>query len=213
MRYANQATCYVHKRSHAGTPIHVSKTLADLIFLNRQYLKDDEENFYQFLTVYQLELLQLLKQEAESRDKDRKKRINFNKPTEEFFKPAGHLREYDHDKLHEATKRWDKPLYLENLKYPDKALIDNDKFFARDFEYRLTMVQEESCVLGLERAFIGKSVDLSPQKIYQLGLTDLISKMSKGRFQDFMLNNIHCLTKPKWDYFNQFLTWESKLND
>jgi hypothetical protein len=209
--YANKETCYVHKRSHAGVPIHVGKTLADLIFLTKQFLKPEEENFYQFLNIYHLELLQLLTEEAESRDKDRKSRINFNAPKEKFFGQSASFRKYDHDELHRVCARWPEigPLYLENLIDPAKALIDNKKFFERDFKYRLTMVQEESIVLSCERLHPETNSSLTEQKLYQWGLTKLISELSKGKFQKFMLDNIHCLTKPKFPFLNNFLMFTS----
>lgn len=208
--FINLATCYAFKRSHAGVPIHVDKTLSDLIMISKEFMGETEEvNAYEFLNPRQKLLLTTLKVEAEERDKVRKKRINFNKPKEEFFKPAEHLRLYEHDKIHDVTCRWRTlgPLYRDNLVDPAKALIDMEKFANRDLDYRLTMAQEEAMVIGIERFYLNNR-KLSAQTTYKLGMTKLIATLSKGRFQDFMLDHIHLLSKPKWDYLERFIIAE-----
>lgn len=194
------STCYVYKRSHAGIPIHVEKTFADLIFLTEYFCGTDENDFF-FLHSVELDLLKLLTSEAEARDSWRKRRINFNKPKEEFFKPAEHLRQMDHDSLHDLTCRWPElgPLYRDNLVNPDKALISMQKFNSRPLDYRLTMVQEEAIVIGLERFWMNNQ-ELSQSKVYKLGLTKFVSSMCKGEFQKFCLDNIHLLKKPMWNF-------------
>ena len=74
--YIKPSTCYVFKRSHAGTPVHVDKTLSDLIFLSDYFMGSElVENNYEFLNSFELVLLKELTKEAEARDQKRKARI------------------------------------------------------------------------------------------------------------------------------------------
>ena len=202
---------WAFKRSHAGINVHAEKTISDLIIITRELCKDSDNNQW-FRTPLIERLLTYLKEEAEERSnlREKHKKINFNVPSEDFFKTqANKLRKYPHDTLHEVICRWNSegPLYKQNLKYPDKALIDMEKFNSRTLEYRLTMVQEEAGTIGLERFYI-HGLAKHPQQVYQKGLVKLIVDLSKGSFQDFILDHIHLLTKPKWDYMAKFLEAE-----
>ncbi len=197
---------YAIKLSHAGLPIHTEKTMLDLIRIGKILFGDKAG--CPILNQDEQKLFQMLKEEAEARDAKRKARINFNKPAEDFFKQSANFREYTHDKVHDVTCRWDKPLFRENLKYEDRALIDMDLFMSRDLEYRLTMVQEESWVLGIERYFMNDR-SLTSLNVYKKGVTKLIRDLSKGRFQDFMLTHMHLLAEPRWNALDKFLKAES----
>lgn len=199
---------YGIKRAHAGLPVHTEKTLLDLIKLGRR-LFDDQPGNIDTLNHDERELYMMLKTEAEVRDAGRKRRINFNKPADEFFKQSEKFRDYTHDLVHEATCRWDKPLFRENLKYENKALIDMDLFMSRDLEYKLTMVQEEAMVIGIERYFM-ENRSIPESVVYRYGLTKLIRDLSKGRFQEFMLTHIHLLTEPKWNFLERFVLAEQR---
>lgn len=197
---------YAIKLSHAGLPIHTDKTMLDLIKLGKKLFGDQPANPY--LNLDERDLFKMLKKEAEARDEKRKARINFNKPAEDFFKQSAKFRLYTHDKVHDATCRWVKPLFRENLKYADRALIDMDLFMSRNLEYRLTMVQEEAMVIGIERFYLDNR-SLNAQQVYKRGLIKLVRDLSKGRFQDFMLTHMHLLTMPKWDFLDRFNAAES----
>lgn len=198
---------YAIKRSHAGLPIHTDKTILDLIKLGRHLFEDQPGTLS--LNRDERDLYEMMKSEAEARDAKRKTRINFNKHAKDFFKQSETFREYTHDKVHDVTCRWDKPLFRENLKYEDRALIDMDLFMSRDLEYRLTMVQEEAIVIGIERFYLDDR-SLREQQIYKRGLTKLVRDLSKGRFQDFMLDHMHMLAEPKWSFLDRFKDAEAK---
>jgi len=193
---------YAIKRAHAGLPVHTDKTLLDLIKLGKMLfanepgvmkLHEDEQH-----------LFNLLKSEAVARDANRKARINFNKPAKDFFKQSEAFRQYTHDKVHDMTCRWSAPLFRDNLKYADRALIDMPRFMNRPLEYRLTMVQEEAIVIGIERAYLDDRT-LRADVVYRLGLTKLVRDLSKGAFQEFMLEHMHLLSKtPDWQFLERF---------
>lgn len=197
---------YAIKLSHAGLPIHTDKTMLDLIKLGKELFGDAPGE--PVLNRDERDLFRMLKAEAEARDVKRKARINFNKPAEDFFKQSAKFREYTHDKVHEVTCRWDKPLFRENLKYAERALIDMDLFMSRELEYCLTMVQEEAVVIGIERYYLNDR-SLNAQQVYKRGLIKLVRDLSKGRFQEFMLTHMHLLAAPKWEYLDRFIAAEA----
>ncbi len=199
---------YFIKQSHAGTPVHLNKTLADLIHIGR-HLFGTESAHIDVLNPGEHMIYQMLKDEAEARFIDRKGRINFNKPAEHFFGQSAAFRVYEHDLIHDITCRGHTPLYRENLKYQDKALIDMDLFDSRSLDYRLDMVQEEAIVIGIERFYM-QNRRLPEREVYRQGLIKLIGDLSKGRFQRFMLMNIHLLNEPRWSFLDRFLQAEEE---
>lgn len=199
---------YFIKQAHAGTPVHLNKTLADLIHIGR-HLFGNKSADISVLSAGERMIYGMLKDEAEARFADRKARINFNKPAEHFFGQSAAFRVYEHDLIHDATCRDYIPLYRENLKYEGKALIDMDLFDSRDLDYRLDMVQEEAIVIGIERFYMHNR-NLPEREVYRQGLIKLVGDLSKGRFQRFILMNMHLLTEPRWPFLDRFLKAEEE---
>ena len=199
---------YFIKQSHAGTPVNLNKTLADLIHIGK-YLFGNKSADIGVLHPGERMVYGMFKDEAERRFASRKARINFNKPAEHFFGQSASFRVYEHDLIHDVTCRDDTPLYRENLKYQDKALIDMDLFDKRSLDYRLDMVQEEAIVIGIERFYMANR-GLSEREIYRKGLIKLVGDLSKGRFQRFILMNMHLLNDPRWSFKDRFLEAEKK---
>jgi hypothetical protein len=199
------STLWCFKRSHAGYPLFPHKTLADLSKLSNAVIGTEfrETDRTEFLTPFQMRLLESLRAEVKERFERRDRRMNFNRPAKDFFKSAQGVRTYDHDSLHDATSRWESPLYRDNLVDPTKALVDMKQYMARTLDYRLTMAQEEAIVIGLERFYIN-SRDLTAQQVYQRGMTKLITDLCKGQFQDFVLDHYHLMSKPLWDFMSKF---------
>ncbi len=199
------STLWCFKRSHAGYPIYPDKTLADLILMSRELLGRElkETDYTTFLTGFEIELLAALRAEVKERFARRDRRMTFNRPAKDFFKSAQNMRTFDHDSLHDATYRWDSPLYRDNLVDPTKALVDMDLFMSRPLEYRLTMAQEEAIVIGLERYYLN-SPDMSDREVYRRGMTKFATDLCKGRFQDFILDHLHLMTVPMWDFMTKF---------
>lgn len=192
------------KRSHANYPIHVEKTVSDLVFLNNKLFGIDFKPYCipNWLHEDLWYLFDCLKREAKDRNKTRDKRISFNKPVEKFFNKQVD-REFDHDTLHRLTCRYEEPLFEQHIAIPGHALIDMDSFFTMSFENQVTMVQEEAVVIGMER-FWQFDKSLSSGVTFQKGLYKLLSDLCKGRFQDFALDNIQHIIKPRWGFMETF---------
>lgn len=199
------STLWAFKRSHAGFPINTEKTLGQLIGLSKAVIGTEfKETVYdEFLNIYEQFLIKQLQEETRARFGSKLKRITFDKPAKEFFKPAQGVRTYDHDSLHEATYRWHAPLYRENLVDPNKALVDMKLFNSRPFEYRLTMAQEEAVVIGLERFFVDNP-EMDGETVYRKGMTKFVVDLCKGQFQNFVLDHLHLITTPMWDFMSKF---------
>jgi hypothetical protein len=199
------STLYCFKRSHAGYPLYPEKTLADLIHISKVVIGTEMKETVrdQFLNGAEILLLNELRAEVKERFFIRDMAINFNKDAKEFFKPAQGCRTYDHDALHDATCRWEAPLYRENLKDPTKALVDMKVFNAHSLEYRLTMAQEEAVVIGVERFYMCDRT-MPADVAYRKGMSKLIVDLSKGQFQDFLLDHLHLMTKPLWNFMAKF---------
>lgn len=194
-------TLWVLKRSHANFGVHIDKTLSDIIYLSETIVGTEEKplDYSSFLTPEQITLLGYLKEEAAERNRLRNSRISFDRPYSEFFNPKVR-REYVHDDLHNATCFYDKPLFRKCLRDPEKALVDMEKFSCMPFEDQLIMGQEEAIAIGIER-YGYKS---EPQSIYRRGMTKVIRDLSKGRYQDFLIDHIHLMRTPKWDFMAKF---------
>lgn len=195
-------TLWVFKRSHANYPTNTEKTITDLIHLQKHLFGNAmlPGRRIDALTGDYGWLYWKLRGEAADRNGGRQDRINFNVPTEQFFKPTvGRL--YQHDELHDLTYRYDAPLYRQHLKYPDKALIDMESFYYMRLEKQLTMVQEEAIVIGLERFWFVDEPRIDKDDVYYQGLLKLIKDLSKGKFQDFILDHVHLLEKPLWNFW------------
>lgn len=205
------STLWCFKRSHAGYPLFPLKTLTDLNKLSKAVIGTEfkETDRREFLTPFQMKLLDALRSEVKERFERRDRRMNFNRPAKDFFRSAQNVRTYDHDSLHDATCRWATPLYRDNLVDPTKALVDMNKYMSRSLEYRLTMAQEEAVVIGLERFYMNDR-GLNSTQVYQRGMIKLITDLCKGQFQDFVLDHFHLMDKPLWNYMDQFHMAEAK---
>jgi hypothetical protein len=195
---------YCFKRSHANYPVHVGKTISDLVFLQKHLFGDEFERWSAPIWLHEdvYYLYSKLKEEAKERNQARDKRISFNKPVDQFFNKNVD-REFDHDTLHKLTCRYETPLFEQHIAIPGHALIDMDSFFTMSFENQVTMVQEEAVVIGMERYWqFDKS--LSSGVVFQKGLYKLLSDLCKGKFQDFALDNIQHVVKPRWSFMETF---------
>jgi hypothetical protein len=99
----------------------------------------------------------------------------------------GHLI-YTHDELHELVKYGDQPIY-EGLKLdPSKAKLERTLFEQLPYEQQLQLVREEAMAICTERMVIpqllaGKKPNV--QAIYNVGLSMVLTTLSKGWFRNF----------------------------
>lgn len=194
---------YLIKRSHANISINFEKTLADLVIMQRQWPEvkeiDLSENCFYLHR----------RKEAEERNVNRQSRINFNKSNEEFFMGGKELRIYEHDSLHRAIAFYDAPLFERCKKDPTSAKIDMSMFFAMSHDDQIKMAMEEAMVISLERYIIPvKRFDLTQTEknnFYRKGLIKLAKDLCKGKFQDFIIDNILELSIPKWEFVEKFM--------
>lgn len=189
------------KRSHANF-VHTGKSLADLLRMIDSWgmtLPVDNAFYRQRFA------------EAKERFGEIQKRIKLDKSNDEFFKGGMNLRTYVHDDLHVAVSYYGTPMFEKAKKDLDSAMISKELFYRLPVDDRLKMAMEEAMVIGLERFYIPRMAELdqkmSPfmaKNIYMRGLVKEIADLSKGWFQDFMIDHIKELSEPKWDYIKQF---------
>jgi hypothetical protein len=203
----SQETLFQIKRSHANFDVHFMKTIMDVRAMMKQWNITDpaaerQHNFYH-----------ARHDEAKARFGKRQERIKLAKTNEAFFKGGEKLRTYVHDDLHRAVASEDRPLFEKCKVDLESAFVSKDIFFNKfTQEQRLNMAMEESMVIALEREYIPnrKEGQLPTERMaldmYRKGMLKEIKDLSKGWFQDFMIDNILELEKPKWNYIERFET-------
>lgn len=198
-------TLYQIKRAHVNFDVHFMKTLMDLRAMMKQWDMYGNENLNSKSEFYLAR-----HREAKERFGKRQERIKLNKPLNEFFKGGSNLRTYMHDDLHQAVAYYDKPLFMRCQPDPNKAWIDKNLFFSMTKEDQIKMAMEESMVIALEREYIPNRDNLrnmsKSQRIglYRKGMIKEIKDLSKGWFQDFMIDHILELEDPQWNFVEKF---------
>lgn len=108
-----------------------------------------------------------------------------NVKKDDFFKGDGIQYVYDHDTIHVAIKRLDKPAY-QYFKPEDRdVLCDKNMFFAVDEHTRLCSVVEEATVLALERSQIPYKGKVDPLWSFKTGLMKICTSITSGWFRSF----------------------------
>lgn len=127
-----------------------------------------------------------------------KSHISLNKATEMFFKD-GVRREYDHDWLHEHFKvNPDCPAYKYALRSTDSPMMDSFLFKELDRNTQLLTCLEEMFVVAFER----KTTLPNAYK-------SLVTKMSKGWWNQFLIENIEVLLN---EFTNEKKEYKIKVN-
>lgn len=192
---ASPSLLYDLKRSHANYDIHFEKTISDLYVLE-EYRNTNSR------------ILPLRKAEIEERKGTEKKKINLNKTNEAFFKGGQKLRKYDHDALHKVVAMFpDFPMFTRCKWDMNSAKIERDLFERLHPDMKAAMAMEEAMVIAIERYYL-HGVEGTDEELYRMGLKKLIKDMTKGWFQDFMLDNLREIWKPKWNFINRFEVWK-----
>lgn len=190
--YLDADLIYTIKVSHAAWDIHWEKTMHDIRFLQSKGCKLNAELYKALLTEWDLV--------------HEKKRINLNKPAEEFFKDAVD-RKYSHDELHQKLAFYDKPLYTKITVAEDHAFPLKHKFEAMSFEDQMKCALEEIYVIATERFIIPEQT--TPMIAKKKAMKRLITKMTKGWFNLFLIVNYSKLFYNEYDEIH----WKPKLKE
>lgn len=170
------------KRALLYWPVHWDKTIDDYNFLRtctNIINSEKEQLFYE----YRLK---------ENEDKFGKKKITLNIPEKDFFGKSKKIRIMEHDLLHEKVKFYDEPMFKQLKIYPNKPLLSKEKFNLLSFSDKIKTAQEECLAIGFERFFIpnmNKNIVMSTRDAYKSGIRLVVSKLTKGWFCDFVIEN------------------------
>ena len=130
-----------------------------------------------------------------------KKKYKLNVSKKEFFTDNVPYK-YDHDSLHLAVKRMDKPAYMYFQKDNSEVMCDRNKFEALPYDVQLNAVIEESSVLALERAVIPFNAD--PVRAYRRALRSVCTGVTSGWFREFAWDNYDKALEGMGDFVQQF---------
>lgn len=140
-----------------------------------------------------------------------KKRINLNQDKEDFF-TSGIKRKYVHDSIHASVAFNENPMFMKILADNSEVQTSKQKFEQLSHQEKTQLCSEEIFVLSLERELIpledsGKQINhIDIQKAYDKHLRLLITKLSKGYFPLWMIENFVEIRKPIanfWDIFQK----------
>lgn len=186
--YVDPDLLYTIKVSHLSWDINWSKHLKDVHFLQSKGCKLNKE-FYDLLVKDWNEL-------------HSKKKINFNKHHKDLFKDSV-TRKYQHDDLHELLKLNDEPMYKKILVKPELALCSHKKFTDLPEQRKLELALEEVVVVAYER-YILKGYPFKHAVVKSL--KDLITHMTKGWFNLYLIENSSKIIYMDKKYYKHFKT-------
>jgi hypothetical protein len=165
---------YTLKFSHVFWPHYWEKTMFDVHYFSGKGVKLDEE------------LLPLFYAEWEKTFG--KKQAYLNESNDEFFSDKV-KRTYIHDDLHKAVAYNEMPVYLMIKPDAEKAMVSKKMFFELDRKLQLDLCKEEINVIALERYLIPQNFSLHPKSARLSAAKDLVTKMTKGWFPRFIVEN------------------------
>lgn len=187
IRVADPDVIFAMKLSHKfKDDVHFEKTRSDILMLESRGFFLDKH-------------LEELSERRAERTYRKKYKLNVSK--KEFFTDNVPYK-YDHDSLHLAVKRMDKPAYMYFQKDGSEVMCDRNKFEALPYDIRLNAVIEESSVLALERAVIPFNAD--PVRAYRRALRSVCTGVTSGWFRDFAWDNYDKALQGMGDFVQQF---------
>lgn len=114
------------------------------------------------------------------------KHPKLNVSKDDFFKKdEGVTYVYDHDSIHEAVKRYDKPAYTYFKPENSQVLCDRVMFEASPREIQLASVVEEATVLALERSQIPFKDQVTPKWSFDMALMKVCTSITSGWWRSF----------------------------
>ncbi len=139
-----------------------------------------------------------------------KRKINLGKEAADFFNDKV-VRVYDHDSIHHAVTRHERPLFERILKDGHTVAVDKAKWDLLPYELQLEMVREEVYATAIERFVLPSNYTYSPGRAYRWALMKTPTDFSKGWFAKFVLLNLHNLMTPDCDYVARFKSQTERL--
>lgn len=135
------------------------------------------------------------------------KHPNLNRTKEDFFRGDSVDYIYDHDSLHEAVARFDRPMYTRYAIEGHEVLSSKLKFDMLSYSDRIQGVLEETYVLALERSLIPHP-DATPEQAFLTALEKVCTSITSGWFREFAWENydeiVSTHTSSKFDYVEAF---------
>ena len=114
------------------------------------------------------------------------KHPKLNVSKDDFFKKdEGVTYVYDHDSIHEAVKRYDRPAYTYFKPENSQVLCDRAMFEASSREIQLASVVEEATVLALERSQIPFKDQVTPKWSFDMALMKVCTSITSGWWRSF----------------------------
>jgi hypothetical protein len=187
---ASSNALYTIKVSHSFWDIHWDKTINDILYFKSKGCKVIEP-FYKLLYQDWTEIHGC-------------KKVNLNMSNDDFFdKSKGINRIYQHDDLHKAIMYYDEPMYDRLKTDKSKAFISESVFLNQSYQDQLRTCWEEIMVLSLERYLIPQ-LDMNTIVAYTRAAKRLVTRMSKGWFPRFIVENWDMLKRPDKDNLKYF---------
>ena len=181
MAFAHLDVCYMLKMTHRfrkNSP-HFLKTMGDIHVMRKAgaTIRPEHQDFY---------------------ERRLKATLSYGHPklnqTKKAFFTDSVKYVYDHDSIHTAVARLDKPAY--NYYKPDENEVycSQELFDKSDIAIRLLGVYEESCVLALERSQIPHP-ETDPKRSFDIALEKVCTSITSGWFREFAWENYHNVQK------------------
>ncbi len=117
------------------------------------------------------------------------KHPKLNQAKNDFFKDDNVPYKYDHDTLHLAVKKFDRPAYEYFKEDQAQVFCSKDKFNSLSEEMKLSAVLEESYVLALERSLIPNDFKPNPFVAFKTALEKVCTSITSGWFREYAWEN------------------------
>ncbi len=181
------------KLAHLNYDINWDKHMHDFLLLQRHKVTPDYE------------LLPLLQKDFA--DYHGSKRVNLNKPLDQFFTSTV-TRRYNHDELHELLAHYNRPLHERIRPDLSKAYCSRDLFFALGYNDQCLCALEEAYVITYERFLSRSYMPFKHAKAAALKL--MITNLTSGWFNQFLIENFFTLLsiEPTPEIKSTFLSLE-----
>ena len=96
---------------------------------------------------------------------------------------------YDHDSIHVAIKKLEKPAYRYFMKDGADVACDRDKFMNLPKETQLLSVLEESYVLAIERSQVPFAGKITPRNSFRIAFSKVLSSITSGWWREWGYEN------------------------
>lgn len=108
---------------------------------------------------------------------------------------------YDHDSIHEAVARLEKPAYMYYIADGEEVKCSKEKFFEQERTIQILGVLEETMVLALERSQIPTDFTVDPRVSFMIALEKVCTSITSGWFREFAWENYKVIANLYSDVF------------